>query len=267
MFEESRSQRREQESKIAELTARPFAHRGLHYEGGPLENTIAAFEAAIEAGLGIELDVQLTAEAGAVVFHDSTLDRLAQGSGPVVAYSMKALAEIRMKNCDETIAPLQDVLHHIKGRTPLLIEAKAGDNSPIALALAIRRALEGYKGPVGIMSFHPAVSRWFHEHFPQMLNGLVISEEPEIVGTPWRGSGPARLLNVRHSRAKFLAYDVRSLPSALARRFRRPGRCVVTWTVCSDEDIAHGRANADQLIVEGPAAKTILAEGARADRD
>lgn len=266
MLETNRSRRRELEKKLAALTALPFAHRGLHSEGGALENTLAAFDAAITAGLGIELDVQLTAEAGAVVFHDATLDRLADRTGPVVAYSMKALSEIRMRGSDETIAPLQDVLHHIRGRVPLLIEAKTADNSPIALALAIRRALEGYKGPVGIMSFHPAVSRWFHDHFPTMLNGLVISEEDDVVGAPWRGSGPARLLNVRHARPKFLAYDIRSLPSRLAKRYRKPGRRVVTWTVRTGAEAERGKANADQLIIEGDAVQ-MLAAGGRADPD
>ncbi|MBZ6379533.1 MULTISPECIES: glycerophosphodiester phosphodiesterase family protein [Pacificimonas] len=252
--------KREIDTKLAALAAKPLAHRGLHGPDGPLENTIAAFDSAIAAGFGIELDVQLTAEAGAVVFHDATLDRTAEGSGPVVGYSMSSLSRMKLRGTDENISPLQDVLHHIGGRVPLLIEAKAGDNSPVALALAIRRALEGYNGPVGVMSFNPAVSRWYHDHFPKFLNGLVVSEEPDVVGAPWRGSGPARLLTMRHSRAKFLAYDVRSLPSRAAARYRGVGRRVFTWTVRSDADVERAAAHADQMIVEGAAAQSLAAK-------
>jgi enamine deaminase RidA (YjgF/YER057c/UK114 family) len=39
------------------LTARPYAHRGLH-GGGMIENSRAAFESAIAKGFGIELDVR-----------------------------------------------------------------------------------------------------------------------------------------------------------------------------------------------------------------
>ncbi|MEM8827206.1 MAG: glycerophosphodiester phosphodiesterase family protein [Pseudomonadota bacterium] len=258
MAREPRRKRRTLEAKLAALSARPFAHRGLHSPGGPVENSVAAFEAAIDAKLGIELDVQLTAEAGAVVFHDATLERLSDGVGPVVGQSMKTLQTMRLKHSDECISPLADVLHRIGGRTPVLIEAKAGDNSPVALALAVRRALEGYIGPVGIMSFHPAVSRWFHDHFPNMLNGLVMSEEEDTVGSAWRGSGPARLLTIRHAQPKFLAYDVRSLPSRLAKRFRKSGRRTFTWTVRTDADLAKAAAHADQPILEGPAAVRII---------
>jgi|TARA_R100000501_G_scaffold16352_1_gene29700 glycerophosphoryl diester phosphodiesterase len=246
---------------MAALSALPFAHRGLHVDGGAVENSFAAFDAAIEAGLGIELDVQLTQEAGAVVFHDATLERLTDQTGQIIKSSMKQLSQVRLRNSEETISSLQDALLHIAGRVPVLIEAKAGDNSPIALALAVRRALEGYVGPVGIMSFNPAVSRWFHDHFPTMLNGLVMSEESDTVGAPWRGSGPARMLMIQQAKPKFIAYDVRSLPSRIAKMFRKPGRRAFTWTVRSEADLEHGRLHADQVIVEGLAAKSLAKAG------
>ena len=59
------------------LTARPIAHRGLHdRDGGIIENTLSAAEAAITHGFAIECDVQDTADGEALVFHDKTLDRL-----------------------------------------------------------------------------------------------------------------------------------------------------------------------------------------------
>ena len=66
----------------------PLAHRALHdvAQGRP-ENSRAAIRAAIEHGYGIEIDVQLTADNFAVVFHDYALERLAEGVGPVRALS------------------------------------------------------------------------------------------------------------------------------------------------------------------------------------
>ncbi|MEE4350094.1 MAG: glycerophosphodiester phosphodiesterase family protein [Pacificimonas sp.] len=247
--------REKQERQLAALTALPVAHRGLHSPGGPLENTIPAFDAAIEAGLAIELDVQLTAEASAVVFHDATLDRLTDGTGPVVAYPIAELGKIKLKGSDQNICPLQDVLHHISGRVPLLIEAKAGENSPVALALAIRRALEGYTGPVGVMSFNPDVSRWFHDHFPAFLNGLVVSEEPDSLDKSWKGSGLSRWMTLKQAKPKFLAYDVRSLPSRIAASYRKPGKRVLSWTVRTEDDLKKTRDTVDQVIVEGAAAE------------
>ena len=62
----------------------PLAHRGYHdLAGGVPENSRAAFEAAIAAGYGIELDVQLTADGEAMVFHDYDLGRLTPETGAI----------------------------------------------------------------------------------------------------------------------------------------------------------------------------------------
>ena len=65
--------------------ARPIAHRGLHDRAvGVIENSPAAFAAAIAAGYGIELDLQLSRDGVAMVFHDDSLDRLTGETGPVL---------------------------------------------------------------------------------------------------------------------------------------------------------------------------------------
>ncbi|MFI1355788.1 glycerophosphodiester phosphodiesterase [Streptomyces sp. NPDC020898] len=62
----------------------PFAHRGGAADG--LENTMLQFRRAVEAGYRyLETDVHSTADGKLVAFHDSTLDRLTDGSGPIAA--------------------------------------------------------------------------------------------------------------------------------------------------------------------------------------
>ncbi|HET6378487.1 MAG TPA: glycerophosphodiester phosphodiesterase family protein, partial [Methylocella sp.] len=81
------------------LTARPIAHRGLHSRlGGAAENTLAAASAAIARNYAIECDVRRSKDGKAIVFHDETLDRLTQASGPVGAFSAAALEGIPYKN-------------------------------------------------------------------------------------------------------------------------------------------------------------------------
>jgi glycerophosphoryl diester phosphodiesterase len=64
-----------------------LAHRG-HSIACP-ENTLAAFRAAIEAGVdGIETDVHLTADGHLVLIHDETLDRTTDGHGPVAEHTL-----------------------------------------------------------------------------------------------------------------------------------------------------------------------------------
>jgi glycerophosphoryl diester phosphodiesterase len=230
--------------RLAGLISRPFAHRGLHGPGG-VENSRAAFAAAIAAGRGIELDVRTSSDGVAMVFHDAELDRLAEARGQVGERSAAQLGAIRLKDSDETIPTLEEALALIAGRTGLLIEVKTADRRADAASRAVARALAGYKGPVAVMSFNPEVGRWFARHAPEMLRGLVVTER----GRRWRG-WLARRLAMWWSQPDFLAYDLRDLPSAFAAEQRSNGLPVLTWTCRSDADWARAGEHADQIIYE-----------------
>lgn len=234
--------------RAAALVARPYAHRGRH-DGGRVENSRSAFAAAIAAGDGIELDVRLSYDADAVVFHDATLDRLTGVSGPVARLSMRRLAEITLGDGGDSIQSLSQVLDQVGGQVPLLVEIKAGRRLPVALCYAVRRALEGYGGVVGVMSFHPEVSRWFARQAPHLLRGLVIGAAGSRGWPRWRGR-IVRLWSLLRARPQFLACDIRGLPLPLVRRARRAGVPVLAWTVRTDDDQALAVAEVDQIIHE-----------------
>ncbi len=231
--------------RVERLKALPFAHRGLHGSGRP-ENSRSAFRAAIDAGHGIELDVRISRDGHAIVFHDGDLNRLTGERGPLAERTASELAAIPLAGgAGETIPDLPDVLALIGGRVPLLIELKAPDARVAALCLSVFRALDGYRGPVGVMSFNPEVGRWFARHGPRVTRGLVVTE----AGRRRRGLLKRRLALYR-ARPDFLAYDVRDLPSRFAARARARGLPVFTWTCRSREDQARANAHADQIIHE-----------------
>jgi glycerophosphoryl diester phosphodiesterase len=236
---------RSRQIELDRLTALPFAHRGLHGPGR-IENSRAAFEAAIAAGHGIELDVQASRDGEAIVFHDYQLERLTEGAGDVAQLGARELQSIRFQGSGETLPSLREVLDLVASRVPLLIEVKAPDAKVTRLCLAVFRSLEGYRGPVGIMSFNPEVSRWFERHGPRLLRGLVVTEE----GKRGLRGRIERSLALWRSQPDFLAYDVRDLPSRFADRVRRRGTPVLTWTVRSEADRARAAASADQIIYE-----------------
>jgi glycerophosphoryl diester phosphodiesterase len=234
---------------LQRLGALPFAHRGLHGPGR-VENSRAAFAAAIAAGHGIELDVQASRDGEALVFHDHVLDRLTGAEGDVAARSAAELGAIRLTGTDEAIPALREILQLIGGAVPLLIEVKAPDRKVARLCLAIFRALEGYRGPVGVMSFNPEVPRWFAAHAPRVLRGLVVTES----GRRGLRGRIERALAFWRSGARFLACDVRDLPSRFARARRKRGIPVYTWTVRSEAHRARAALHADQIIYEAPPA-------------
>ncbi len=235
-------------ARLAALGARPFAHRGLH-GGGRVENSLAAFDAAIARGHGIELDVQQSADGQAMVFHDATLDRLTGASGAVAARSAAQLSAVALTGTDETIQPLPAVLAHIGGRVPLLIEIKAPGRRIGTLCAAVAAALEGYAGPVAVMSFNPEAVRWFAQARPDVIRGLVVSEEPD------RRAGRLRKRielagALFRARPQFLAYDIMSLPSPTARAARAAGLPLFTWTVRTPEQQHRAAEEADQPVYE-----------------
>jgi glycerophosphoryl diester phosphodiesterase len=232
------------ETELRALIAKPFAHRGLH-GAGRIENSRAAFQAAIEARHGIELDVQVTGDGQAMVFHDEWLHRLADGEGMVRARTFAELARIQLRDSDETIPSLPEILRLIDGQAPLLIEVKAPSHEVGRLCQAVSDALKGYTGPVAVMSFNPEVGHWFARHDPARLRGLVVTEERK----PWRGV-LKRKLSLWRSKADFLAYDIRDLPSRFAEGARRKGLKVTTWTVRTMAERARAAEHADQIIYE-----------------
>ena len=69
-----------------------YAHRGLFDNKSEApENSLAAFRKAVEAGYGIELDVQLSKDKKLVVFHDATLKRMCGEKGNVWDYTLDEL--------------------------------------------------------------------------------------------------------------------------------------------------------------------------------
>ena len=59
-----------------------------------------------------------------MVFHDDTLDRLTDKREDVSDYTVAELSQIKVGSGQDVIEPLEDILHLIDGRVPLLIELK-----------------------------------------------------------------------------------------------------------------------------------------------
>jgi glycerophosphoryl diester phosphodiesterase len=232
-------------SELERLGAVPFAHRGLH-GGGRVENSGAAIAAAVAQGYGVELDVQLSRDGEAMVFHDYELDRLTVGQGAVAARTASELQALTFNAGAGAMPRLAQALALIGGRSPLLIEVKSPDRRVARLCAAVARAVEGYGGRFGVMSFNPEVGAWFARHAPQALRGLVVTES----GRRGARGRIERALGLWRARPDFLAFDIRDLPSPFAAAARDRGLPVYTWTVRSDGDRVRAAAHADQSIFE-----------------
>jgi glycerophosphoryl diester phosphodiesterase len=157
--------------KTQPFKGRNFAHRGLHTKDKKIpENSIAAFNAAADAGYGIELDVQLSGDGRVVVFHDATLNRVCGVDSRVDEKSYAELQEIPLEGSNQTIPLFLDVLKCIGGRVPLIVELKTGKHNR-ELCRKTQDILSSYSGPVCVESFDPRIVCWFRIHAPQYMRG------------------------------------------------------------------------------------------------
>lgn len=237
---------------------RPLAHRALHdVARGRPENSRAAVQAAIDAGYGIEIDVQMSADAQAMVFHDDALDRLAEGTGPVRAVLARDLGQVALKGGHEAIPDLSDILSLVAGQVPLLIEIKDQDGAlgpdigPLENAVAT--ALETYSGPVAVMSFNPHAVMRMAELCPAVPRGLVTDP---FGASDWPAVPDARRAELRgipdYDRAacSFISHNWRDLSSPRVAALKDQGADILCWTVKSPEDEAKARKIARNITFE-----------------
>ena len=233
--------------RVAFLKGQPYAHRGLH-GNGVLENSPAAFAAAIKLGHGIECDVQAAEDGRAFVFHDYDLDRLTDRTGPIGKLRSEDIDRIELNNGHGKIPRLREILAQVAGQVPIMIEIKSRNLRVGPLCLSVRRALEGYGDKAAVMSFNPLVGAWFRKNADHIVRGLVVTEEGS---KNWRGR-IARHRNLWTARPDFLAYDIRDLPSRFAAAQRARGLPIVTWTVRSAEQEEIASVYADEPVYEMP---------------
>ena len=150
---------------MSQFYGKVFAHRGM--SGGEVrENTLEAFEAAAENGYGIELDVRVSADGKAIVYHDANLARFFGENTEVASLNADQLKQ------DYNIPQLSEVLELIGGRVPLIIELKC-DGSDISVCPIAMDVLDGYEGAYAIQSFSPEVLRWMKKNYPNVIRGQI----------------------------------------------------------------------------------------------
>ena len=224
-----------------------YAHRGRHGPGVP-ENSLAAFAGAVEAGLGIECDIQRSRDGAAMLVHDWDLRRLTGLEGRLADHSAEELAQIAFLDSEHRLARLEDLLALVEGKVPILVEIKSRRAYDVEdSCAAVATALADYRGKAAVMSFDPRVCRWFARHAPAVTRGLVMREDHVgMTRKAWQ-----RHLALWAARPEFLAYHIAALPNRMVGNLRAQGLPILTWTVDDAEKLARAGAFADAAIAEG----------------
>jgi glycerophosphoryl diester phosphodiesterase len=241
----------------ARLFDPPVAHRGLWSPDSAPENSLAAFQAACAHGYGIELDVQLSADGEAMVFHDSRLERMTGEEGRLSDHTAADLGRMKLKGSDETIPTLADTLALVGHRAMVQVELKTPVGEVGALEKRVHEILIDHNGPIAVIGFNPYSHAWFAHHHPNILRGLDsygYDDEGARKMAPEQRRAYANLEHVSIAKPHFLALGVDMLPCARADQLRNEGYPIVAWTVRSPEQWERLCDHCDNLIFEGFAA-------------
>ena len=229
-----------------------YAHRGLHDNTGDApENSMEAFKKAVDAGYGMELDVQLTKDLVPVVFHDYTLERMCGVEGYVKDYTYEELQQFTLSDSEQQIPKFADVLALVKGSRPLIIEYKS-ENNENDLYIIADKLLQEYQGMYCIESFNPLCLKWYRKNRPKVARGQL--SEAFYRGDERRGilyfALQYLLLNFI-GRPDFIAYNHKH-QNIISRRLCRSlfGNTAVAWTIQSTEQLAEARKHFDMFIFD-----------------
>jgi glycerophosphoryl diester phosphodiesterase len=238
------------------LTVRPIAHRGLHDAArGIVENTASAVAAAVAAGYGIEVDLQLSRDGEAMVHHDDALGRLTEGSGRLADSSAAALKQVPFRATADRMMSLGELCDLVGARATLVLELKSRFDRDVRLLARTVEVLAAYAGPVAAMSFDPYVVAGLRRMAPHLRRGIVAERRFDHSDwrrmSSWQRRGMAHLLHAPMTRPDFVAYRVDDLPAPATRLARLFDTPVLTWTVRTPAQRERAAQWADQMIFEG----------------
>lgn len=237
----------------------PLAHRALHDRAkGRPENSRAAIRAAVEAGYGIEIDVQLSSDGQAMVFHDYDLGRMTRCDGPVRQVDSFTLQKIELNGGSEGIPTLGQILEIVAGKVPLLIEIKDQDGAlgpdVGALERATVTAIENYTGPVALMSFNPHSVAECARLSPGVARGLTTCD---FAAKDWKLVQTSVLDRLREIPdfkavgASFISHQHDDLARDRVTELKRSNAAVLCWTIRTETEEKIARRIADNITFEG----------------
>ena len=228
------------------IVERCIAHRGLHNDVFP-ENSLGAFQNAIDNGYPVELDVHIISDGTLVVFHDDSLSRMTGKDGYLKNLTKDELVNYHLQDSEYTIPTFEEVLKLINGQVPILIEVK-NTNKVGMLEQKLYEMLSAYNGEYAIESFNPYVLEWFKKNAPNVLRGQLAGffkgEKLSFI----KKFALKRMVLNKMAKPDFIAYEASHLPNRFVRKYKTLP--LLAWTVRSQKEYLKVVQHCDNVIFE-----------------
>ena len=227
------------------LISQPIAHRGLWNEQ-IVENSITAYQNAIDNGFPIEIDVYITKDNHLISFHDTTLTRMTGEEGYVYNKTLDQLKALCLNGTTERIPTFDEILSITENKVPILIEIKNQPNKKVVDAVVER--LKNYSGEFAIQSFNPFYLKRVRQLAPEFLRGVLANpkntEKLSFLQNWVIKKMPFNFL----VKPDFLSICHEALPISKGKRKKRP---ILAWTLTSKDSANKALTYANNIIFEG----------------
>jgi glycerophosphoryl diester phosphodiesterase len=232
------------------LETKGIAHRGFHNNIDAPENSIKAFERAIEFGYAIELDIHILLDNNIVVFHDDNLIRLTGIDKLIEDCTYDEISNLNLQDSQEKIPLFKDVLTLVDGKVELLIELK-NRGKVGRLEKKTYDLLKQYRGEYAIQSFNPYSVGWFYNNAPSVIRGqLSGSYRKEKLSMVTKFLLKNLLLN-SVSKPNFINYEIKYLDSFPLKLQKLRGKLILGWTAKSEEEYKEALHYCNNAVFEG----------------
>lgn len=226
-----------------------IAHRGYWDMNSNIpENSLLAFQKAIDNNYIIELDVHILKDNKVIVFHDDNLKRMANIDKNLKDMYYKDIKELKLNNTNETIPLLEEVLELVDGKVPIIIELKYDVKCGI-LEKEVIKILKTYNGKYAIKSFNPFSINYFRKNFPDAIRGQLSSDFKDEKMNIIKRIFLSKMLYNIISKPDFISYDIRALPNKKVKKMKK-NKLILGWTIKNKEDLEKAKIYCDNFICE-----------------
>lgn len=225
-----------------------IAHRGWHNKYAP-ENSLEAFKQALEKNLAIEFDLQITCDKQIVVFHDNNLKRMCGIAKNINSCSYEEIKRLKLKDTNETIPLLSDVLKLVGGSVLLDIEIK-NTKHIFRVVDVVSHILNNYQGPYTIKSFNPLISYVYKKKNPNISCGVLVGD---LKKTKVPRFFQNILLNINYLflyKPDFIAYNVDLINDFIIAKLKKNNIPLHLYTIDTLAKLNKAQSISDILIID-----------------
>lgn len=221
-----------------------IAHRGIHDNKKIPENSIKAFELAIEKQIPIELDIHITKDNKIVVFHDNNLFRMTGINKEIKSTTYKELLKLNLLNTTYSIPTLDEVLNLINAQVLLDIEIK-NDNRTKDICNLLVKKLKDYKGNFIIKSFYSNIINWFKINKPEYIRGIIIpiNHKRKLVNL-----FKLKTTILTYTKPDFIAPNKKLVKTKFVRKQIKKGKPIIAWTINNEKEKENIKDYVDSYI-------------------